>query len=84
MRRAFFNTGEIIEGPQCAVKRAIKYRKKHDQYLKYKFTGPFTQLEECVYELRTQDPWLMFTFFDRYPDEVIDVAEAIVRGYQHD
>lgn len=78
--RVFFNTGEIIEGRTAPVKRAIQRRKKYDPNLKYKFSGPFTQLEECVYELRTKDPWLVFTFFDRYPYEVIDKAEAIVKG----
>lgn len=82
MKRAYFNTGEIIEGRQCVVKRAIKLRKKYDRYLKYKFTGPFSQLEECVYELRSQNPWLMFTFFDRYPMSVIERAEAIIKGVQ--
>lgn len=79
MRRVFFNSGEIIEGPQCVVKRAIKYRKKFDRHLKYKFSGPFTQLEECVYELRSNDPWLMISFFDRYPMQVIESAEALLR-----
>ena len=78
--RVFFNSGEIIEGRTAPVKRAIRRRMKDDPNLKYKFSGPFTQLEECVYELRTDDPWLMISFFNRYPYEVIDVAEVIVKG----
>lgn len=82
--RVFFNSGEIIEGHTAPVMRAIKYRKKHDPYLKYKFSRPFTQLEECVYELRTNDPWMMLSFFYRYPYSVIDVAEAIIKGGGND
>ena len=78
--RVYFNTGEIIEGRSTPVKRAIKYRAKRDPHLKYKFSGPFTQLEECLYELRANDVWLMLSFFDRYPMDIIESAESILNG----
>ncbi len=51
--RVFFNSEEIIEGRTAPVKRAIKRRLKDDPHLKYKFSGPFSELEVALYDLRS-------------------------------
>ena len=51
--RVYYNDGVITEGPSSAVKRSIKRNKKRDPHLKYKFSGPFTELEQCIYDMRS-------------------------------
>lgn len=69
--RVFFNSQEIIEGRTAPVKRAIRRRKKDDPNLKYKFSGPFSELECALYDLRNGDyKWL----YDSYDKTTIEQA----------
>lgn len=72
--RVFFNSGEIIEGHRAPVRRAIKRRMEDDPNLKYKFSGPFTELEEALYDLR--DGHISW-FYDNYDMETIREAIRI-------
>lgn len=72
--RVFFNSQEIIEGPRSAVKRAIRRRKKGDPHLKYKFSGPFSELECALYDLRTG---FISWFRDNYDRETQTLAMQI-------
>lgn len=77
MMRVFFNSQEIIEGHRSAVKRAIRRRKKDDPHLKYQFSGPFSELECALYDLRTG---FISWFHDNYTLDVQRKAMQIQWG----
>ena len=78
--KVFFNSGEIIVGPRSSVMRAIKRRKKDDPHLKYKFSGLFTELEEALYDLRSDN---LNWFRDNYSGEIIEEAIRIEAWRRH-
>lgn len=75
--RVFFNSQEIIEGPSSAVKRAIRRRKKDDPHLKYQFSGPFSEAECALYDLRSNN---LTWFWNSYDSETIQRALSIASG----
>ena len=72
--RVFFNSQEIIDGHTSAVKRAIRRRLKDDPHLKYKFSGPFSDLEEALYDLRSG---FISWFRDNYSFDIQNKAVQI-------
>lgn len=76
MKRVFYNTGEIKEARSCVIKRTILNDTKHDPCLKYRFSGPFTELEECLYYLRTGYP--LWWCAEIYDDTIVGQAYNIV------